>query len=283
MKTLTWVPDNGMTIQFNRGFPFFCSDADLNSAGASFSEFKPAGSDGVYTAGGTYDVKIIRIPGQIVAVSRADLETRRNQLAMAFSVHNAGWLISEQWDGTRKKIRCRPTGNPAFSENIGIGERFTVELRCDRPYWLSYDEIIQTIGHIVPMMRWPWAAPVMMGYAVAELTINNTTGVEIPTRIEVLSRSTMIRLTRTCGSQSAVLELAAIIDENQKLVIDGTSGDIYLHDIYTGQDVNASNRLVAGSKPITLLPGINKIALDNGVADSTPLSYVIYNDHSLAV
>lgn len=283
MKTLTWIPDNGMTIQFNRGFPFFCSDTDLNTAGASFSEFKPAGGDGVYTAGGTYDVKIIRIPGQIVAVSRADLEKRRNQLAMALNIHNEGWLVAEQWDGTRKKIRCRATGNPAFSENVGIGERFVAELRCDRPYWLSYDEIIQTIGHIVPMMHWPWAAPVMMGYAVAELTVNNTTGVEIPTRIEVLSQATLIRLTRTCGNQVAVLELATIIEENQKLVIDGTSGDIYLHDIYTGQDVNASNRLVAGSKPITLLPGTNKIELDNGVAGSTPLSYVIYNDHSLAV
>ena len=283
MKSLTWIPDNGETIQFNQNFPFFCNNADLNTAGASFSEFKPAGADGVYTAGGTYDVKTIIIPGQIVATSRADLEQRRAQLAMAFSIHNEGWLVAHQWDGTRKKIRCRSTGNPVYTENVGIGERFTITLRCDRPYWLGYDDQIVPIGQIIPLMRWPWVASVLMGYAVAELTINNTSGVEIPTKIEVLSQSTLIKLTRTCGSRVDELELATTIDEGEKLVIDGTSGDIYIHSIVSGEDSNASHCLVAGSKPITLLPGINQIVLDNGVAGVTPLSYVIYNDHSLAV
>lgn len=283
MKSLTWMPDNGMTIQFNQNFPFYVSNTDLNSAGASFSEFKSAGRDGVYTVGGSYEVKTIIIPGQIVATSRADLEKRRNQLAMAFNVHNEGWLIAHQWDGTKKKIRCRAAGNPAYTENVGLGERFTVTLRCDRPYWLGYDDIIMPIGQTIPMMCWPWVAPVMFGYAVAELTINNASGIEIPTRIEVLSQSTLIQLTRVCGRQSATLELATTVDEYQKLIIDSDTGDIYLHDIITGEDINASNRLVAGSKPITLLPGQNKIMLDNGIAGSTPLSYVIYNDHSLAV
>ena len=283
MRSLTWMPDNGMTIQFNQSFPFFCSNADLNTVGASFSEFKPAGADGVYTAGGTFELKAIVIPGQIVATSEADLEKRRNQLAMAFSVHNEGWLISHQWDGTKKKIRCRSAGTPVFTEKFGVGERFTISLRADRPYWLSYDDIVLPIGQTVPMMSWPWVAPVMFGYAVAELTVGNYSGTEIPTRIEVLSQATLIRLTRRCGTRVDALELATVIEEYQKLVIDGTSGDIYLHDILTGEDINASNRLVAGSKPITLLPGQNTIVLDNGIAGSTPLSYVIYNDHSLAV
>ncbi|MGI5885446.1 MAG: phage tail domain-containing protein [Candidatus Spyradocola sp.] len=283
MKSLTWVSDSGAVIQFNQSFPFYVSGADLNTAGASFSEMKPAGMDGVYTAGGSYDVKIIRCPGQIVATSPADLERRRNQLAMACNVRREGWLVSHQHDGTRRKIRCRPTHNPEFEGSFGLGEKFTVEFRCDRPYWLSYDEIIQPIGQIIPLMAWPWAAPVLMGYAVAELTLHNGTGIEIPTRIEVLSHSTLIKLTRTCGADAAVLEVAAAIAEGQKLVIDGTTGDIFLQDLETGETANASNRLAAGSRPITLLPGENRIELDNGVAGATPLSYIIYNEHSLAV
>lgn len=283
MKSLTWISDGGAVIQFNESFPFYVSGADLNTAGASFSEMKPAGMDGAYTAGGSYDLKIIRCPGHIVATSQADLEKRRGQLAMAMNVRHEGWLISHQHDGTRKKIRCRPTHNPEFEGSFGLGERFTVEFRCDRPYWLSYEETIQPIGQITPLMAWPWAAPVLMGCAVAELSVFNGTSVEIPTRIEVLSQSSLIRLTRVCGADAAALEIAAAIEEGQKLVIDGVTGDIYLQNLVTGAKVNASNRLVAGSRPITLLPGKNLIALDNGVAGATPLSYVIYNEHSLAV
>ena len=53
MKRLTYLSDNGATVQFNAGGPYFVSYADLSSAGASFDEHAVIGSDGVLTLGGS--------------------------------------------------------------------------------------------------------------------------------------------------------------------------------------------------------------------------------------
>ena len=200
---------------------------------------------------------------------------------MAMHVHWDGWLIAEQWSGKKKKIRCRPHQLPQYSDPVGLGLPFALEWQADKPYWLDYDETILPIGQIIPLWRFPFTPPVQFGYAVAEVNIANDTSIEIPLRIEVLSQATNITVINE--STGRRFEVAELIEENEKMVIDGENCNIEIVNLLTGARNNATNKLVSGSQFITLVPGENRITLNNGIADATPLSYIIYNNHSLAV
>ncbi len=281
MKTLTYISDSGMMIQFNQSFPFYVSYADLNSVGATFDEMQPPGVDGAYTQGGTYNKKIIPIEGTIVGVSPQHLSELRNMLSMAMNIHYEGILIVELHNGKKKKIRCRPTQNPSYSKPFGLGVSFTCEWQCDSPYWLAYKETIVPIGQIIPMWSFPFTPPVTFGRAVQNVEIINDTSIEIPLKIEVLTQSTLIEIKNITTGES--FTVSALIEENHKMIIDGNTCDIEILDMITGVRTNATNKLVAGSQFIILRPGKNKIELNNGIADKTPLSYIIYNKPSLAI
>lgn len=281
MKTLTYISDCGMMIQFNQSFPYLVTYADLNSVGASFDEFQPVGIDGSYTTGGAYLKKIIPIEGNIVGNSYQDLEHYRNALSMAMNIHWDGTLIVEQYDGTKKKIRCRANQAPNYPQTFGLSQPFTCEFQCDNPYWLDYDETIVPIGQIIPQWSFPFTPPVTFGYVVANSEIINNTSIDIPLKIEVLSQATLIEINNISTDES--FNVSALIEENHKMVIDGENCNITIINMLTGKQHDATNKLVAGSTFITLRPGRNKIELKNGITESTPLSYIIYNKHSLAV
>ena len=281
MKRLTYLSDNGGIVQFNGGGPYFLRYADLNSAGASFDEHTILGKDGVLTLGGSYNKKSIPASGQIVGLSKRHLEQLRASLALCMNIHFEGTLVAEQHDGSRKKIRVRPSGNPGFDEEKGLCQPFTLEWQSDTPYWSDYDPIILPIGQIRALWHFPFSTPILFGYAVADVEIRNTTSITIPTRIEILSQSTAVTITnQTTGEW---LQVNEAIQEGQKMVIDSETADIYIQNLLTGEKTNATNRLEAGSTPITLSPGLNRIQLENGIAGSRPLSYIIYNKPCLAV
>ncbi|WMJ23453.1 phage tail family protein [Paludicola sp. MB14-C6] len=281
MKSLTYISDSGLMIQFNATFPFYVDHEDLNSVGASFDEIKPAGYDGTITTGGSYNKKIIPISGTIVGTSKDHISELENLLAMTMNIHYEGWLIAEQNSGKKKKIKCRPTQNPSFSKAFGLGVPFTCEWQCDKPYWLEYNDTIVPIGQIVPMWSFPFTPPVTFGRAVQNVDIMNHTSIEIPIRIEVLSQSTLIEIVNV--STGASFKITAQIEKNHKMIIDSDNCDVYIVDLVSLEQVDATNRLVPGSDYITLKPGNNRIEINNGIADSTPLSYIIYNIPSLAV
>lgn len=281
MKRLTYLSDNGAIVQFNAGGPYFVSYADLSSAGASFDEHAVIGSDGVLTLGGSYDKKTIPATGQIVGLSKRHLEQLRVNLAMAMNIHFEGTLVAEQHDGSRKKLRVRPSGNPGFEGEKGLCQPFTLEWQSDSPYWTDYDSIVLPIGQIKALWHFPFSTPILFGYAVADVEVYNTTSITIPTRIEILSQSTAVTITN--HSTGEWLQVNEAIGEGQKMVVDSETADIYIQDLFTGRKTNATNRLEAGSTPITLAPGKNRIELENGIAGSRPLSYIIYNKPYLAV
>lgn len=281
MKSITYISDSGMIIQFNKSFPFFITFADLNSVDASFDEFIPTGMDGTFTQGGTYNKKIIVIEGNIVGTSLKHIESLRSKLSMAMNIHFEGTLVVEQYSGEKKKIRCRPNKNPDFSKPLGLGQPFVIELTCDSPYWLDYGMTIVPIGQIIPQWQFPFTPPVLFGYAVSNTKINNETSIEIPLKIEVLSQATMIEIKNKTNNQAFTVNV--IIEENQKMIIDGNTCEVKILNIKTGERVNATNKLVAGSDFITLSPGVNDIELTNGIADGAPLSYIFYNIPSLGV
>lgn len=280
MRRLTYFSDCGMTVQFN-AFPYFITFVDLNSVGASFDEVQPAGFDGVVNQGESYNVKAIPLEGTIVGNSLQDLEKYRRAVAMAMNVHYEGTLVAELNNGEKWKIRCRPSGNPDFPKEFGRGQPFTCEWKCDRPYWKRYENNVVSIGQILPMWTFPFATPVIFGKAVSTVTINNETSIEIPLQIEILSQSTLIQISNNTTGQS--FQIRSPVEENQKMVIYGDTADVVIVNLETGEQENATNRLVAGSEFISLMPGLNEIELSNGIADSVPLSYIIYNDHSLAI
>ena len=281
MKALTYLSDCGMIVQFSNQFPFIVSYADLNSAGAVFDEIQPVGMDGAYTQGASYSKKIIPIEGTIVGNSQQDIEQYRSLLSMAMNVRVCGTLIADLYNGKKKKIRCRPNQAPSYAKTFGLGQAFSCDFQCDNPYWLDYEETIVPIGQIIPQWRFPFTPPVTFGYAVANVDILNDTSIEIPLRIEVVSQTTLIEINNISTGES--FGVSALIDRNHKMVIDGTACEISIINMLTGAVENATNKLIAGSNFITLQSGRNQIELNKGIADATPLSYIIYNQHSLGV
>lgn len=281
MKSITYLADSGHTVQFSAVSPFFVAEADLNAAPASFDESKATGTDGTKTLGGNYDKKIIFVEGKLVAKSLSHLEDLRGALAMAMNVHREGELLLEQGSGRKKTIRCRPLCNPSFGKVFGLTQSFTAQFQCDNIYWRDSDMTVVPIGQIVPLWRFPFTPPVTFGKAVGVANILNKTSIDIPLKIEVFSQATLIELENKSTGQS--FKINAVIEENKKMIIDGDSCDVSIINLVTGEKTNATNKLVAGSDYITLSPGENIIEIHDGIADSTPLSYITYYVPHLAV
>lgn len=281
MKSLTYTSACGMIVQFSSAPPFLAKTIDLNAAVASFDESKATGTDGTRTLGGNYDKKVVVVEGVISASSHSKLEELRGILAMTMNVHHEGVLLLEQDSGQTKTIKCRPLCNPSFAAPFGLTQGYTAQFQCDAPYWLDSSMTIVPIGQIMPMWQFPFTPPVTFGKAIGTARIMNYTSIEIPLRIEVLTQSTLIELENKNTGQA--FRIDAVITQNKKMVIDGDNCDVDIIDLITGEKTNATNKLVAGSKYITLSPGMNEIEIHNGIADATPLSYITYYLPHLAV
>jgi len=279
---MTYLSDNGSIIQFNKSLPYYVAEYDLNSVPAEYDSFRPAGVDGAYTTGASYAQKIITASGTIVGTGRANLDDLRARLSAAMNVHHEGWLIVELFNGKKRKIRCRPNQSVNYPKPAGWGQPYNLEWLCDKPYWLDYADTILPIGQVTPLWCFPFCGPVLFGHSVAEVSVYGNAAIEIPLKIEIMSQATLITLENlTTGEYLAV---SKAIGENEKMVIDGAEAQIYLQNLLTGATTNANNRLEAGSTFFTLTPGKqNRITLNNGVTGATPLAYIIYNGHSLAV
>lgn len=278
--TLTYKSDNGAVIQFGQMPPYILDFADLNGLGATFSEYKLLGYDGGYTPGGTYNKKAIPIRGAIVGASPQNLSALREKLANALNIHAEGWLHVDI-DGIQRKIRARPVASPQIDQRVGLGQEFTAELAADWPYWLDTDEIIIPLGQMVPLFHFGFATPVLFGYAVSHAEILNPTSIEIPIRVEVMSESELITLSNATTGQ--YMSVDSPIGPNSKMTIDSYNASVLLQNLVTGQIADATNKLTAGSAFLTLVPGMNKISINDGVAGDSPLAYVYYYKHYLGV
>ena len=281
MRSITYTSDNGRSIQFNGWLPYYLSEIDLNSVGSNFDEYKPIGYDGSKVQGESYNAKPILASGIIVSTSKQNLSQMRQNLAETMSIHYEGWLSVTLLNGKTWKIRARPTQNPTFQKPVGLGQPFSLEWRCDSPYWLKDPQTVVKIGQIEGLWRFPFHAPVVFGQAVGNVEVLNSSVEEVPVTIEILSQATKILITNETNGQT--LEVAELIAEGQKMVLDSNTCDISIVDIYSGAHKDATNKLVAGSQFITLAPGKNKIVLDNGIPDSIPLAYIRFYEHSLGV
>lgn len=281
MRSITYTSDSGRSIQFNGWLPYYLAQIDFNSVGGSFDEYKPIGYDGSKTQGESYNAKAVLASGVLVSTSKAHLAQMRMDLAEAMNIHYEGWLSVSLLNGQTWKIRARPTQNPTFQAPVGLGQPFSLEWRCDSPYWLKEPQTVVKIGQIEGLWRFPFHAPVVFGQAVGNVEIRNPSTSEVPVVIEILSQATNILITNETNGQT--LEVAELIQEGQKMILDSNTCDIQIVDIYSGDSVDATNKLVAGSQFITLAPGKNKIVLDNGIPDTIPLAYIRYYEQSLAV
>lgn len=113
------------------------------------------------------------------------------------------------------------------------------------------------------------------------MDILNTTNIDIPVIIEILSQSTLIEIKNISNNQS--FKINRTINENEKMVIDSNTCDVFIVNLLDGTKKNAIKHLVAGSQFIMLSMGLNKIEINNGIANKVPLSYIRYNTPSLAV
>lgn len=103
MKSVTYYSDCGMFFQLSKTFPLYLNNADLNTLAGSFYEIKPAGIDGIFTEGVSYDKKIVICECTIVGTSKADIDEIRCSLSMAMNIHFGGYLVAVNDLGKQKK------------------------------------------------------------------------------------------------------------------------------------------------------------------------------------
>lgn len=280
MKHLTYVSDNGYTIQFNSN-PFYISESDLNSASANFERYKPSKYDGEITECGTYNGKPITIAGKIVGKSKKDLESNKNILALAMNIHQSGWLYSESHAGTTQKIRVTPSHNPDYGKDFGVSCSYSCEWFADTPYWTATNEKIVQLGSIQALWSFPFCAPVYFGNTVGRSVITNPTGYTIEPIIEIMSQLQIVKIANLTTGET--LELDIGVESDEKLIIDCQNCEIQKVDLTTGQITDATNYLVAGKEFLTIVPGKNTFELQNAITTGQAFCYIKYNEPKGAV
>lgn len=274
MQYLTYISDNGITVQINR-YPFFSSSSDLNTVGATFEDVQPDGMDGVITTGEAYNQKTLSITGNIIGRSKGEVEQHMNTLGLAMNIHYSGWLYAKGYDGKTKKLHCRPSGTPDFGDMKGLQIPYMIQFRADYPHWVEATETIERLGHVKATFQFPFCAPAVFGMSVKQETIVNNTPFTIEPVIEIASVMSDVKIANLTTGET--LELEQDVPEGKRLIINNAECTIELIDNATSERVDATNALIAGKEFLKLIPGENVLELQNAISTGAAIVYIKYN------
>ena len=283
MRWVSWTSDNGQTVVFDQTGPYFYGG--LTSAlGATAATARAPWQDGVTTYYATLDARSVTLTGAMwVMGSRtkpaaAAYDGQRTLLCQAFAPNRWGTLVYYREDGA-VQVRCRPVAAPTISPPVGTYSAVSIDFTADGPYWESAREYLVALGVTQRFLRFPWAPRLgPLGAYGHALEVDNPTTELIYPVAEVYTTGQYVTLTNRTTGKAVRIEHS--IAEDQKLVVDlrDVTAFLYTRDAAGdfGDPEDVSHWMSLDSEPWGIVPGHNRVAITNNVAEETPRAFVRY-------
>jgi len=290
MRSVAWQADNGQTIVFDQGGPYYYASL-TSTLGATAEVSRAPRQDGQTTYHSSLDAPSINLTGAMwikggkTNPALAEYDRQRALLCQAFAPNRWGTLIYYREDGP-VQIRCRPIATPTISGQIGTYAAIDIDFVADSPYWQSANEYIVSLGVNLKLFRFPWA-PVRgaMGAYNRFARVDNPTTEQVYPTLEVYTTGQYVTLTNLTTGKAVKIEHA--IASDQKLLVDLADITAYLWtreaDGEYAQREDVSHWMSLDSEPWSLEPGGNQVAIYNDVPEDTPRAFVRYRLPSLGV
>jgi len=292
MRKIKFESDNGYSIEFteNPEAQYILEQFDGNGLAGEPSAIKQPGRDGKKTYGLTRSHRGIQIDCAIISkggsgrlMKQAQSENR-DYAARAFDPGYFGTLYYYAYRGDRgKRIRCKPTGLPAFEPDFNNLTKFKLALDSDGALWEKADAMIAALGLKRSRWRFPHApfAPASFALIDARAVMTNATLYNIDPVVTVYNSELPVHVANI--NTGAYLRFKVPTGKNRRLVADIREASAVLEENIDGAWVykeNVIHYLELDSRLIDFIiaPGKNEFKLI-GMEGQTEQAILIISAH----
>lgn len=283
MRTITWETDDGHIVQLGGTPPYLFKEL-TDSLGATAETVKPPRYDGVRTFHTALESRVINITGSLVAYgsrsesAQAAFDRHKSLLAQAFAPNRWGYLTYHSEAGNRR-IYCRPIATPTFGSRVTITCTLDIEFTTDSPYWESSDEFVSVVGVQLKMWHFPWVLnPTVFGSLEREALIRNPARELIYPILEITSTAQLVTVANLTAGKH--ISINRPIAAGQKMIIrteDASASIWQKNEAGAYQELeDVSHWLTLDSDPWGLLPGDNRVEINNEIPQDTPVTFIKY-------
>jgi len=184
LKRIRYESDNGYNIEFADKEPYILENINGNGLTGEANSVKIPGRDGKKTYNLTRSSRNIEISCAILSkgdksnLMKQSISENREYAARCFDPRYFGTLYYYAFHGDKgKKIRCRPTGIPAFENDFNNLLKFKLGFESDGAMWEKVEVLYAALGVTRNNYRFPYfmGAPSAFAYIYAEAIIYNPT------------------------------------------------------------------------------------------------------------
>lgn len=281
IRTAIWQSEAGFTVKI--GYPPVTLKDITDSLNGMAQVVKAPGQDGATTYKMTLGQPVINVTGSLnvpwapMDEQRAALDELEDMMKRAFMPNRFGLLVDNRANGGRQ-IRCRPLTKPAFSTRQQGARNFDIEFVADKPMWESTTETKLDLGRVMGGFGFPLRLPTKMGTYYKDGYIDNPTGDDIYPIVEIYTTSEYVAVTNVTTGKKAQINQPIGVD--QKMIIDMYNTRATLWQLDSDNDwqqiSNVSNWLSGDSEYWALVPGMNKITLNNEIPGESVIATISF-------
>jgi len=276
LKKIRYESENGYSIEFisDLNAEYIFGNIDGNGLTGEANSLKIPGKDGKTTYDLTRSQRDIEIECSVISTGskikwmKQTLSENRDYAARCFDPGFFGTLYYYAYRGdSGKKIRCRPTGLPAFEPDVNNLVKFKLGFESDGSAWESVKTLSASLGTIRNNFRFPkfMGKPSAFSYIGAKAVIKNSTLYNIYPVVTVYNSILPVHVKNI--NTGAFLKFKVPTGENCRLVADIKNATAILEE-------NAGNKWVYKKNVIHYLtldsrltdfliaPGENEFILD---------------------
>jgi len=230
MKSIRFESDNGYTLTFAQDTtrkPYILSRIDGDDMSGDANSVKIPGRDGARTYDLTRSQRYVSIEGHIMPDAKdAQLMGKlmsefKDNAARCFDPGFFGTLYYYAYPGDKgKKLRCRPTGIPAFELPDSWLVRFRVGFESDNAVWESAETMTASLGMTRNNHRFPWymGGRIAFAFISVRAIIINTTRYNLYPKVTVYNSTIPVHVwNETTGT---FLKFNKATGHNHRLVVD---------------------------------------------------------------
>jgi hypothetical protein len=293
VKRIKFESDNGHVIEFKSKPPFILKYLRDNMSGEANS-IKIPGKDGAVTYDLTRSQRHIEISCSVISkgsrekLMKQSQTENRDYISRCFDPGFFGVLYYwGSWQDKGKKIRCRPTGIPAFEDDINNLTNFNLGFESDGSAWSSIEELRASLGIKWGNHRFPafTGFPTAFSYITTRAIIYNPTRYDIKPTVTVYNSKLPVYVTNE--TTGAFLKFKIPVEKNQRMIVDIKNTSAILEE-YTDYNwtykENVIHYLTLDSHltDFVIVPGNNELTIDKA-EDENPILTVTANTPILGV
>jgi len=248
VKKIRYESDNGYKIEFSGQKPYILENIDGNGLTGEAGSVKIPGMDGKRTYGLTRSSRYINISCAVLSkgdkstLMKQNISESRDYIAMCFDPRYFGTLYYYAYNGDKgKKIRCRPTGIPAFEYDFSNLLKFKLGFEGDGAMWEKADILYAALGMTRNNYRFPrfMGTPSAFAFIYAEAVVYNSTLYDIFPVVTVYDSLLPVDISNI--NTGAFLKFKIPTGLNNRLVVDVRNATAILEENINGKWVFKQN------------------------------------------